>query len=122
MASRIVSITEIIVGEANIIAGVPSTIVCGMETVAYGTTLIVDAPSIMMSVAETIDSLTKLPMWRTEMIVSESSVIKDGPEIIVNETQLTVSVKRKSAGAEASERGVFDANPLACLVWVVVSR
>ena len=47
---------EIIVGEANIIAGVPSMIVCGMEIAMYGTTMMVDAPSMIMSVAETSDS------------------------------------------------------------------
>ena len=46
----------IIVGEANIIAGVPSMIVCGMEIAMYGTTMMVDAPSMIMSVAETSDS------------------------------------------------------------------
>ena len=42
----------IIVGEANIIAGVPSMIVCGMEIAMYGTTMMVDAPSMIMSVTE----------------------------------------------------------------------
>jgi len=67
----------IIVGEANIIAGVPSMIVCGMEIAMYGTTMMVDAPSMIMSVAETSDSLPKLPMWSADMILSESSIIKD---------------------------------------------
>ena len=54
-----------------------------------GTTMIVDAPSIIMSAVEIIDSLTDLMMWRTEMTQPESSTIKDDAEIFVNETEST---------------------------------
>ena len=68
-----------------------------MEMVIRGTTMILDEPSIIMSVAEIMVSSMHLTVWRTEMILPGSSIIKDDAEITVNETELDVAVKPKHA-------------------------
>ena len=100
----IISIPEITICAPEIIAGVPSIIVC---------------------IVGKIESLTALIALGMEILVSHLSAISDDVELTATQTELIAAIptmiplKGKTGGKEGAETGVSDLKQPACWVWLV---
>jgi len=119
----IIGISDTIICEPKMIAGVASIIASGREMVLCSKTMIADVARMIVPEAEKTESLTELIAGEMKILVSPSSTIADDMEMIVRETQLietTVLSKGKGGGMEAAETRVSDVNQSACWVWFIV--